>query len=818
MVVDNLIISGSISLELAVDQGFERMNENMGRPVRKDSAGIMDGLSYEATSNHIPGLRYARQARFDYHRNDRSPCETNTRAEVLATVYTWLKPDDSRLTQLAHPLQPVRRKNPIFWINGLAGTGKSTLAQTIAMWCEEGNFLGASFFCARDGDRSNVQLIFCTIAHQLGLLHRGFHAALSAAVKADPDIHASLVSRQLQKLLVEPLRMVKSQGSFPEYAVILDALDECKDEEAVSVVLKALSLHVAELGPLRFVITSRPVPNVTMGFRIQELVDNTQQLSLSAVPADLTRRDISRFVRRRLAFIKEQHYIVGEWPTDDEVEKLVWLAGELFIFAATAVKYVGDSNTGDPESQLRLLLRSAESPGTPLPHASPYSHLDALYLQVLRSAFPATARSDAIARVVLMVLLGCIALLQEQLSPGALESLLHLPAGTVRRVLRLVHSIVAVPATDETPIRVVHLSFSDFIVDSRRCIDPEFLVNPTSEHTFLARHCLQILLELLCHNICRVEHEFLKNNDILDLHDRITKFIPPHLLYASKHWGFHFCHAEQIDQGLLDLLNKFCQEHLLHWLELLSLCGHLEIAAGTLQSTRAALENSPLSTTGVATLLAECERLLYAFYSAIHASCFQVYNSALLFCPEDSPLHISHYPDTSRLSITLYGGFEKKWSPNIMTLEAHTEAVNSLAYSPSGEHIVSGSEDCTIKLWDARLGALLNSFEGHTQRVRSVVFSPSGKAILSGSQDGTVKLWDSTTGACLDSWNWLESAPVDSVACSADATVAAAAFLGRSTIVLWSTSDVLGSRDTPWILDHDPSEILPLARWSCVEM
>ena len=167
-------------------------------------------------------------------------------------MYSWLRPNDPRLSGLPAPLCVVRPETPVFWINGLAGTGKSTLAQTIAQWCEDVGFLGASFFCARDGERSNVQLIFPTIAHQLGSVCGAFRDHVSEAVKANPDIHGSLVSRQLQKLIVEPLRAVKGAGNqpFPECAVVIDALDECKDNEAVSVILRALSSYVSAIAPL----------------------------------------------------------------------------------------------------------------------------------------------------------------------------------------------------------------------------------------------------------------------------------------------------------------------------------------------------------------------------------------------------------------------------------------------------------------------------------------------------------------------------------------------------------------------------------------
>jgi WD40 repeat protein len=72
--------------------------------------------------------------------------------------------------------------------------------------------------------------------------------------------------------------------------------------------------------------------------------------------------------------------------------------------------------------------------------------------------------------------------------------------------------------------------------------------------------------------------------------------------------------------------------------------------------------------------------------------------------------------------------------------------VNSVAFSPDGGTIVSGSKDRTLKLWDAATGRELRTFIGHLDSVTSVAFSPDGRIIGSGSEDNTIKLWDAATG------------------------------------------------------------------------
>ena len=86
----------------------------------------------------------------------------------------------------------------------------------------------------------------------------------------------------------------------------------------------------------------------------------------------------------------------------------------------------------------------------------------------------------------------------------------------------------------------------------------------------------------------------------------------------------------------------------------------------------------------------------------------------------------------------------------IRRLEGHRKAyamsVLSLAYSPDGRSIASGDDDGTVQLWDVQTGKEIRQLEGHTNSVMSVTFSPDGRWIASGGWDETVRLWDIETG------------------------------------------------------------------------
>ena len=121
--------------------------------------------------------------------------------------------------------------------------------------------------------------------------------------------------------------------------------------------------------------------------------------------------------------------------------------------------------------------------------------------------------------------------------------------------------------------------------------------------------------------------------------------------------------------------------------------------------------------------------------------------------------------------VSVTSGHPANWPAEVHTLHGHTSLVTSVAYSPDGSNIVSGSQDNTIRIWNATTGqSVASPFQGHTKPITSVAYSPDGTNIVSGSQDKTIRVWNSRTGQSVADPFWGHADYVISVAYSPDGT------------------------------------------------
>ena len=216
--------------------------------------------------------------------------------------------------------------------------------------------LGASFFCSRDfEDRSNINLIFPTLAVQLARKYANFRSHLIPLVRSDPGIAREPLYDQMSKLIVQPLK-----GSKVPLVIIIDALDECKDEEPVSAVLSILGQFVFEIPKAKFFVTGRPEPRIREGFRLPVLAEATGVFLLHEVEPSQVEKDVRLIFSHAFSDLARRRRGLDDWPTKEQLDLLCERAAGFFVYAVATVKFI-DKPKANPRTQLNLLLQSPKS-------------------------------------------------------------------------------------------------------------------------------------------------------------------------------------------------------------------------------------------------------------------------------------------------------------------------------------------------------------------------------------------------------------------------------------------------------------------------
>ena len=492
-----------------------------------------------------------------------------TRGAVLDEIQLWTR-DFSKL--------------PVYWLNGLAGTGKSTIAQTIAERVFAEGKLGASFFCSRDSeDLSDLRSIFPTLAVQLARKYTAFRSIFVPLVQSDPEIAHESLYNQMDKLIVRPLK--KSGIST---VIVIDALDECKDEEPASAILSVLGRLVSELLDVKFFLTGRPEPRIQDGFRLPLLVVVTNIFVLHGVQSNQVDSDIQLFFKNRFSELTRRQPGLGDWPTKMQLDLLCERAAGFFVYAVATVKFIDNRNI-DPKKRLDLLLQLPKNTvyeGRTKVKAS--TTLDSLYMSILQEALNDVDPED-VPKV--HSILGAVILAANPLSPSSIASILGFDIQDVTLLLSSVHSLLILHEDINHPVRPFHKSFPDFITDPARCTNQKFHIPPL-HHLELLVSSLKLMNQTLEKNMCRLP-EAVKNSEVDDMEDRIEKYFNHALQYACQSWHKHLINEPTANRHeIVSALHCFLGKKFLCWLEVLSVIGAVRNAVDALQAVVKWLEVS----------------------------------------------------------------------------------------------------------------------------------------------------------------------------------------------------------------------------------
>ncbi|KAJ7441363.1 quinon protein alcohol dehydrogenase-like superfamily [Mycena galericulata] len=634
-------------------------------------------------------------------------CLEGTRVDLLADLQAWS----------SDPNSPR-----IFWLDGMAGTGKSAIARSFCRMLREDKNLGGSFFCLRgDANRASTKRILTTLAVHLASQDPAYKWALLAALDRGISYNANL---QIQ---VENL-------------------------------------------PIELFVTSRPERHIRPQF--DNPADFRRVLRLHDTEDNIVTADISLYLRTCLDRIQADNSSIlpPTWASPADVEALTHHAGRLFIYASTAMKYIRES----PRSRLQTLISSKVYTKGPLTKP-----LDDLYNHILLNAVN-IHRDESKEISLTKQILGTILMVGQPVSVALLGGLLGVPAWQVRERLDRLHAVIHVPAGDNDGVlSTFHASFGDFLTTAGRTSD-EMLINPPAAHAALFSDCIRIMDSELHFNVSNCPTSYFPNTHhkltIPALLQYVCLYWPHHIAAAS----FKLSQLDSLQDvfmpkllfwvEVLSAINKASVASSLIMKALTAKCfmhGPPYITEFLADANEFVLSSMEAIETSVAHIylsalpcLQPISKVAKAFWPKfdripqLHLTGIQRQREATLILQghDDGVCCIAISADGACIVSGSHDNTIRVWDGRtgeaiMEPIRGHTDSVLSVAFSSDGACIVSGSSDETIRVWDVGTGrAVMEPIQGHTGWVLAVVFSPDGAHIMSGSSDNTICVWDARTG------------------------------------------------------------------------
>jgi NACHT domain len=400
---------------------------------------------FELLKNHIN--QHAAYDSLEREREEASICQEGTRMDVLEEIELWARDRNGRR---------------VCWLNGPAGSGKSTIAHTIAHQNRE-NLAFSFFFSRRHRERSDTTKFFLTFAYQLAMAFPSIKQPMRDALEKEPAILHQRLEHQLTNLIINPFLSITE--SVPQFIVVIDGLDECGSEGQIGKLVQLLIDALPKL-PFRFLFTSRLEAHIEAVFTSSSYRNKVNCIALCDFNA---LSDVYKYLRSSLSKVQEARKLPSSWPSEHDLWQVAEKSESIFIYASTLVKFV-DDEYDDPQRRFSMALKA-------------HKGLDFLFDQLLTDAKKYPHFEQA---------LGAVIFVRGKPHINILAQLLHLDsANDVRTALRGCLSILLVPGRDNDYVRPYHASLLDFLSNPDRRKDRYF--DPAKCNGAIIDRCMQLI-------------------------------------------------------------------------------------------------------------------------------------------------------------------------------------------------------------------------------------------------------------------------------------------------------------------------------------